>query len=154
MRIREYKKEDEKKVKELIKSVLTDIYGETSVGKWEDFSKYIIFYIIEEENGEVIGTAGLKKINKDICKLKRMYVKCSLQRKGIGSKLLDKIIAYSQKMKFKKMILTTYPEMLNAIKFYGKKEFIIIKNAPDYYFTYPNKKEYNARQVVMERNLK
>lgn len=152
MKIREYKKGDEVKIKKLILSVLASIFEETKV-KWEDFECYDVFYVVEEEE-KIIGTVALKKLGKDLVKLKRMYVNVGWQGKGIGNKLLEKAIEFARKRGSKKMILTTYPEMKNAVKFYKKRGFEIVKNPSRIFFTNPFLKEYNQRQIAMEKELK
>jgi putative acetyltransferase len=151
MIIREYKKEDEEQVKKVIYGALCEIYGQTKID-WEDFSKYAAFYVAEE-NGEIIGTAALKEIDNQLIKLKRMYILPSLQRKGVGAKLLKKCINFSKKGGFKKMILTTYPEMKGAVIFYEKNGFQIVENPSAQFFTNPKLKEYNERQVAMEKEI-
>lgn len=152
MRIRRYKKSDESRVKKLIFSVLTHIYGKTKL-EWENFEDYLVIYVAEQE-GKIIGVVAIKKINDKIIKLKRMYVRIKSQNKGIGKKLIGRVIEFSIKQGFKKMILTTYPEMENAVKFYKKQGFKIVKNPPLYFFTNPKLKEYNKRQIAMEKKLK
>ena len=151
MKIRKYKKEDEEKVKKLIYSVLCDMYGSTKI-KWEDFSKYIIFYVAEKDK-ETIGCVALKDIGNKWIKLKRMYVKTQMQRKGIGSILLNKCSDFGKEKGFKKIVLTTYPEMKKAVNFYKKHGFEIVKNPSDKFFTNPNLRKYNKKQIVMERKL-
>jgi len=151
IKIRRYKASDEINVKALIGSVLQSIYGKPVVD-WEDFNKYVIFYLAEE-NGEIIGTAALKEVDNEMIKLKRMYVRVDKQHKGIGTKLLKKVLDYTKKNKFKKMILTSYPEMEIAINFYKKHGFKIVENPSDKFFTSPQLREYNKRQVAMERDL-
>ena len=151
MKIRKYKKQDETKVKRIILSVLKTIYKKT-LPKWENFEDYVMFYIAENKK-EIIGTIALKKIDKNWVKLKRMYVKEDYQKKGIGKKLLEKALKLAKNKNYKKVILTTYPKMKNAVEFYKKQGFNIVKKPSNKFFTYPNLKEYNQRQIAMEKKL-
>lgn len=151
MKIRKYQKKDKIKVGDMILSVLKNIY-KNPLPEWEDFSKYLIFYVAEEKRN-IIGTIALKKVDNDWAKLKRMYVKKEFQNKGIGGKLLEKVITLAKKKGFKKIILTTYPEMKKAVPFYKKRGFKVVKKPSGKFFTNPKLKKYNKRQIAMEKEL-
>jgi ribosomal protein S18 acetylase RimI-like enzyme len=153
MKIREYKKSEEKKVKEMIQSVLDEIYpNNQKINEWEDFAKYSVIYVAEEK-GKIIGSVAVKKVDGNTVKLKRMYVDVQSQRKGIGQKLMNKVLDYCKINKFKEMVLTTYAEMASAVKFYQKNGFEIVKNPTDKYFSNPSLKDYNNSQIAMRREL-
>ncbi len=82
-----------------------------------------------------------------------MYVKTSLQRTGIGRALLGQVMEYTLKNKFNRIILTTYSEMKGAVIFYEKNGFKIVKNPSAEFFTNPALKEYNEKQIAMEKKL-
>lgn len=153
MKIRNFTNKDEKKVKKMINETLIDIYGEKAeIKEWEDFNQYIIFYLAEKNN-KIIGTAAIKKINNKTLKLKRMYVIPSVQGKGVGQVLMNKIMDFCIKNKYKRIILTTYKEMSKGINFYKKNGFAIVKNPSNEFFTHPKLKKYNACQIAMEKKL-
>lgn len=153
MKIRKYKKSEEGKVKEMIQSVLDGIYpNNQKIKEWEDFSKYSIIYVAEE-NGKIIGSVAIKKVDENTAKLKRMYVDAQSQRKGIGQELLNKVLDYCKKNRFKEIVLTTYAEMASAVKFYQKNGFDIVKNPTDKYFSNPSLKDYNNSQIAMRREI-
>ena len=120
MKIRNYKEEDREKVKKLVKEVLIEIFN--SVSNLEDLNnikkEYEKFFVVEE-NGEIIGTLGIK--NEGDARISRMYVKKEKRGKGIGKKLMEKAIKYCKK-KFQRIFLTTYPQM-NSKDFYRKIGF-------------------------------
>ena len=151
MKIRNYESEDENNVKKLIEDTMRSTLSLYEI-EWEDFSRYIKF-LVAVEDGEVIGCAAIKKIDDEWAKLKRMYIKQNLQRKGFGKALLNECIKFCRKNGFKKIVLTTYKEMNNAVSFYSKNGFMIVENHSDKYFTDPSRKEYNKSQVVMEKLL-
>ena len=49
-------------------------------------------FIIAKENSIVIGCVGLKFLDKNICEMKRLFVNDKYKNKGIGKKLVEKII--------------------------------------------------------------
>ncbi|MEM4181841.1 MAG: GNAT family N-acetyltransferase [Candidatus Pacearchaeota archaeon] len=124
MRIREYKEEDREKIKNFIKEVLLEIFNSASNLKDLDNIKkeYEKFLVIEEES-EIIGTLGIKKEGDD-ARFSRIYIKKEKRGKGLGKKLIEKAI-FLCKNKYKRIFLTTYPQM-NSENFYKKigfKEF-------------------------------
>ena len=152
MEIREYRKEDEREVKEVILGALKEIYRNTEFIKWEDFDKYLIIYVAEVD-GRLCGLVAIKKVDDEATKLKRMYVLPAYQRKGVGKRLLDKSIEFSIDKGVKEIILTTYPEMKSAIEFYKKNGFEIVENPEDRFFTDPSRIKYNKRQTAMRRKI-
>jgi len=122
MKIREFRTEYEREVKDLILETLKNIYGDTDLIKWEDFGKYLIIYVAEVDR-RLCGLVAIKKVDAKTTKLKRMYILPSCQRKGIGKELLDKVVEFSKVEGFKEIILTTYPEMKSAVEFYKKHGF-------------------------------
>ncbi len=151
MKIRKMDPEDFDNVKNVIQNTLFDIYGSDKI-KWEDFSKYDIVFVAEEEN-MIVGCVAIKNVDDDWAKLKRMYILPDFQKRGIGNELLDKCIEYCRNSNFSRIILTTYLEMEGAVKFYKGKGFEIVDNPTDKYFTNSKLKEYNAKQIVMRREL-
>ncbi|MBU3913705.1 MAG: GNAT family N-acetyltransferase [Nanoarchaeota archaeon] len=120
MKIREYKEEDRKKVKKLVKEVLTEIFNSASNLKDLDNIKkeYKKFFVVEEK-GEIIGTLGIK--NEGDARISRMYIKKEKRGGGLGKKLVKKAIKLC-KGKYKRIFLTTYPQM-NSEGFYKKMGF-------------------------------
>ncbi len=114
---------------ELISKVLFEIFN-SEPRKLTDlknikkhyFENNGIFYVAEDD-GKIIGTIGVLREKKDVARLSRMYVSNDYRKQGIGQKLLDKIFGFCENKDYKKIILSTYPEMKAAIKFYEKNGF-------------------------------
>ena len=119
MKIRKFTKKDEKKVKELISGILEEIF-KIKIKKID--LDYDIFYVAEEKEN-IIGTIALKKIRSYQGRLKRMYVNKEYRRRGLAQKLYNKIIDYCKDNNIKTIYLTTYPQMIEAQKFYKKQGF-------------------------------
>jgi GNAT superfamily N-acetyltransferase len=123
MKIRKYRKTDKEQVKELVISALEEVFKTAKhIGDLDNIETEYEVFLVVEKNGEIIGTLGI--INKGDAKIKRMYVKKSERRRGIGTALMEKVFQYC-KGKFKRIFLSTYPEM-KAEGFYEKfgfKEF-------------------------------
>ena len=83
-------------------------------------------YFIVEENGEILGGAGINPLRDgrpDVCELQKMYFHKSLRGRGIGYKMIKLCLDFAIKSNFKKCYIETMPNMINAQKLYLKKGF-------------------------------
>lgn len=87
---------------------------------------YIAFY-----DGELAGCIGLKKIDDEICEMKRLYVRPKFRGKHIGNVLAKKVIDEAKKIGYKSMVLDTFPFLTSAIKMYKKMGFYEIEQYND-----------------------
>ncbi len=93
---------------------------------------------------KIAGCIALRKLEEDICELKRMYVREGFRGKEIGRILAEKVIDRARKIGYKKIRLDTLDYMKTAIKIYKELGFRKI----DAY-------RYNPfdNAVYMEKNL-
>lgn len=89
----------------------------------EDLYKDNCQFLVCEENGELIATSFLNNQEKQAI-ISRMYIHPEHQNKGIGSKLMEKILASMSKETC--ISLTVEPQNTSAIEFYKKFGFEII----------------------------
>jgi len=83
------------------------------------FGRLYLAYI----DNEVAGCIALKRIDKNNCEMKRLYVKEKYRGKKIASKLVDKIIEDAKFIGYKYMLLDTLPFLKSAINLYKQKGF-------------------------------
>ena len=84
---------------------------------------YILKY-----NDKFSGCIALRKIEDDICEMKRLYLKEDIRGKGIGKELVEKIIKDAKDIGYKKMRLDTIKEkMPNAVSMYERYGFVEIE---------------------------
>jgi ribosomal protein S18 acetylase RimI-like enzyme len=77
---------------------------------------------------KIAGCVGLRKIENNICEMKRLYVKPEFRGKGIGKILIENVITESKKTGYLKMKLDTIEEkMQTAVKLYREFGFYEIK---------------------------
>ncbi len=76
-----------------------------------------------EWQGQAAGCAGLKKIDSDICEMKRLYVRPAFRKKGIGKKLTLEIINEARIIGYKYMRLDTLVSMQEAVQLYESLGF-------------------------------
>lgn len=99
-------------------------HDEEVLGKPE---KYIIepggniFFV--RENGKIIGTVALMKIEDGVFELTKMAVVPAAQGKKIGQNLMAHTIEFSKKQGWKKLIIWSNRKLENAIYIYFKFGF-------------------------------
>jgi len=84
-----------------------------------------IFLVILDE-GTIIGSGAIRKLNKEIAELKRMWLLDNYHGKGIGYKLITQLFDFSRSKNYEKVYLQTGPEQTRAINFYKKIGFMEI----------------------------
>lgn len=99
-------------------------HDEEVLGKPE---KYIIepggniFFV--RENGKIIGTVALMKIEDGVFELTKMAVVPAAQGKKIGQKLMAHTIEFAKSQGWKKLIIWSNRKLENAIYIYFKFKF-------------------------------
>ena len=73
--------------------------------------------------GNAAGCIALRRIDKTICEMKRLFVRPQFQRKGIGRALAEAVIERAKKAGYKQMHLDTVPTMDAARDLYNSLGF-------------------------------
>ena len=135
MNIREIKKEDNQEIAAVIRSVfISDNYPKTGTAfadsqldfMFETYNVPKAIYFVVEENGKIIGGAGISQLensDENICELQKMYFLKEARGKGFGFEMITKCIEKATEFGYEKCYLETLPEMLNAQKLYKKVGF-------------------------------
>ena len=135
MNIREIKKEDNQEIAAVIRSVfISDNYPKTGTAfadsqldfMFETYNVPKAIYFVVEENGKIIGGAGISQLensDENICELQKMYFLKEARGKGFGFEMITKCIEKATEFGYEKCYLETLPEMLNAQKLYNKVDF-------------------------------
>ena len=79
--------------------------------------------ILAEEGAETAGCAALRKLSKEICEMKRMFVRPGSRGKGLGRKLAEAIISEAKKIGYKRMRLDTVASLKEANALYKSLGF-------------------------------
>ena len=82
--------------------------------------------LLAMDEERVAGCAALRKIDREICEMKRMYVRPSSRRLGVGRILFLAIIREARKIGYRRMRLDTVPAMKEAQALYQSLGFLKI----------------------------
>ncbi|MDQ2746902.1 MAG: GNAT family N-acetyltransferase, partial [Acidobacteriota bacterium] len=95
--------------------------------------------------GKAAGCIALRKINADICEMKRLFVRETFRGAGAGRMLIEHLIKEARTIGYRKMRLDTLPDkMPKAVELYRSYGFREI--AP--YYENPHK-----TKLFMEKDL-
>ena len=79
--------------------------------------------ILALEGHTAVGCIALRKLDRKICEMKRMYVRPEYRGKGIGKKLAEIIIGEARRIGYMTMRLDTIATMKEAIALYRSLGF-------------------------------
>lgn len=86
------------------------------------YNSYNFWYAVNEE-GKILGSIGLKRVNSRIGQVKKMFVIKEYRSKGVAQKLMNTLLKAAVKHQFKELLLGTTEKFHAAHKFYAKCGF-------------------------------
>lgn len=134
--IREIEAKDNSAVAALIRSVLIEFnvpkegtaYADKDLDyMYESYQKKDkgVYFVIEED-GEVIGSAGVCQLDNysgSVCELQKMYFLKQARGRGLGSRMMKKCLDTARDLGFEKCYLETMHQMEAAQSLYRKTGF-------------------------------
>lgn len=93
-------------------------------GKYAEPEGCIILASVEDAPA---GCVALRKINNEICEMKRLYVKSQFRSLGLGKKLANSIIEKARELGYDYVRLDTLPTMKRAQEMYREMGFYEIE---------------------------
>jgi putative acetyltransferase len=124
---------DADEVRALLLSVLAEFSlepdPETTDADLRDIEKnYLaaggIFELLEDGQGNLLGTVGLYPLDKATCELRKMYFVPQVRGLGLGKLLLERTINQARKLGFTKITLETASVLKGAIHLYTSFGFL------------------------------
>jgi GNAT superfamily N-acetyltransferase len=84
-------------------------------------------FIYATINGVIGGGVAIRKLDSEICEMKRLFVYNSFQGNGLGKVLCGEIILIARELGYSKMRLDTVLKLKSAIRLYEKIGFYEIE---------------------------
>lgn len=135
IRIREIKTEDDAQIAQVIRQVLVELgvpkvgtaYADAALDDMAStYNKEGAIYFVVENQGEVIGGAGIAQLENfkgRICELQKMYFLPEARGQGIGAQMMETCLKKAKYLGYEKCYLETLPYMKDATKLYNKFGF-------------------------------
>lgn len=90
-------------------------------------------FFVGIEDGRVVGTAGVRKLEGSLCEIRRIYLKKEFRGKGNGKKLFMATLGFAEK-NCSGVMLKTDPTLTKAIDMYLKHGFSLKKKESGYLY--------------------
>jgi putative acetyltransferase len=83
-----------------------------------------VFELIEDKEGNLLGTYGLYPLDKDTCELRKMYFVPQVRGRGLGWQVLERAVEHARRLGFKSIVLETVSVLKEAIRLYTRFGFV------------------------------
>ncbi|MFZ0543802.1 MAG: GNAT family N-acetyltransferase [Candidatus Promineifilaceae bacterium] len=128
--IREFQPSDQYEVKTLILNGLEEHFGFINPNLNSDLNDIMSRYlqtghsfVVGEEDGEIVGTAGLVRVSAEVCRIVRIAVRADKRRAGIGRMLIEYLLQLASEKQFIKVLVETNLDWYDAIRLYERCGF-------------------------------
>ena len=130
--IRSASNQDEERITALVSNVLAEFglqidLEETDADLRDIESSYLkaggVFEIIEDRQGNLLGTVGLYPVDESTCELRKMYFVQQARGLGLGKYILERAIAQAKELGFERIVLETASVLKAANHLYVKYGF-------------------------------
>ena len=81
------------------------------------------FMLVAHSEGQMVGCAGMKRIDAVTGEMKRLYVKPTFQRRGCGADLVAAVVARAHASGIERLLLDAAPPTVNAQALYLRAGF-------------------------------
>jgi ribosomal protein S18 acetylase RimI-like enzyme len=97
-------------------------------GKYAEPDGRLFLALIDEK---IAGCVALRKLEENVCEMKRLFVREEFRGRGLGDRLIEKLLEMAQEIGYERIRLDTLPgKMQKAVKLYESHGFLEI--APYY----------------------
>jgi putative acetyltransferase len=82
-----------------------------------------IFELLEDHQGNLLGTAGLFPLDAETCELRKMYFVPQIRGRGLGRRMLERMLARAREAGFRRITLETASVLQTAVRLYRSAGF-------------------------------
>ncbi len=83
-----------------------------------------VFEVIEDKEGNLLGTYGLHRLNDTTCELRKMYFVPQIRGRGLGRRVLERAVGHARQLNYRKIVLETNNVLKEAIRLYTRFGFV------------------------------
>jgi putative acetyltransferase len=81
-------------------------------------------FLVMVDGDQIIGTGAIKKLDSEICELKRLWFLKEYRGKGLGYQMTRELLSFARSKRYKRVRLETDPEaQSHALNFYKRLGF-------------------------------
>ena len=140
MRIQIYDDSKAKEIHDLVLKVLLEHgfeYDRLKDSDLKDINGYYFagggIFFVGIEDGRVVGTAGVRKLDDNLCEIRRIYLEQQFRNKGNGKKLFRAALDFAEE-NFSGVVLKTDSTLTKAIDMYLKHGFTFQREENGYLY--------------------
>ena len=89
-------------------------------------------FLVMTENDQIICTGAIRKLEGDVCELKRLWLLIEYHGQGLGYRMLQELLTFAREKSYKRVWLETDPTAQSrAMEFYKRLGFYEISSYTD-----------------------
>ena len=86
-----------------------------------------IFEVLEDRDGNLLGTYGLFRLTNETCELRKMYFVAEIRGIGLGRRVLERAVDHARRLCYQSIVLETISVLKDAIRLYTRFGFVPMK---------------------------
>ena len=131
--IRSFRRQDQQRVRDLIQQGLGEHFGwidETANPDLDDIAATYgdEVFLVAWRGDELVGTGALVREAEGVGRIVRMSVAGEYQRRGIGTRILDRLIEAARDRDYRRVVLETTETWDEVIAFYTRYGFGLVEH--------------------------